>query len=91
MATYNVVLFADESDSTQQEYMTQQGQAITNAFSHVTVENVNSDDSRLNLYGKYADRVPAIIIFKNGGRMKARHAKLQHNEAVEWIRPYVGG
>jgi len=85
MATYSVVLFYAESDDTQQQYMTEQQSAIQKAHPTLSVEVVSSTDSRLSLYGKYPERTPCILILKNGARMQAKHAKLQHTEAINWI------
>lgn len=89
MPTYKVVLFYDISNSTQQQYMKEQQQAIKNSLPEISVDLTDSNDSRLSLYGKYPDRTPCILILKDGARMQAKHSKLQHSEAINWIRSRV--
>ena len=85
MPNYKVVLF---TDSINQQYMTEQQQAIKNSFSDLAVEVVDYTDSR---FAKFSDknRIPCIMIFKDEARMQARHSKLSHSEAVNWINARV--
>ena len=85
MPNYKVVLF---SDLVQLQYMTEQKQAINNLLPDLAVEVVDHTDSRL---AKFSDknRVPCIMIFKDEARMQARHSKLSHSEAANWIAARV--
>ena len=85
MPNYKVVLF---TDSIHQQYMTEQQEAIKKAFPDLTVELVDYTDSRFALYGT-KQRVPCIMTFKGDARMQSKHAKLQHVEAVAWVRSQV--
>ena len=85
MSNYKVVLF---TDSVNQQYMTEQQQAIKKSLPDLAVEVVDYTDSRLT---KFSDknRVPCIMVFKDEARMQARHSKLSHSEAVNWITARV--
>jgi|TARA_Y100000015_G_scaffold42535_1_gene50231 hypothetical protein len=85
MPNYKVVLF---TDSINQQYMTEQQQAINNSLPDLAVEVVNYTDSR---FAKFSDknRVPCIMVFKDEARMQTRHSKLSHSEAVNWITTRV--
>ena len=85
MPNYKVVLF---TDSIHQSYMNTQKEAIENALPDVSIELVDYTDSRLSLYGN-SQRVPCIMIFKDGQRMQSRHSKLSHAEAINWITSRV--
>lgn len=89
MATYKAVFFYDVNDPTQQQYMTEQMNATKNSLPDLAVELVDSNDSRLTLFSAKGSRVPCIMIFKGGARMQAKHAKLQHDAAINWIQSRV--
>lgn len=89
MPSYKVVLFHDVSDIPQQQYMKEQQEAIKNLLPEITVELVDSTDPRLALYSTIAQRMPCVMIFKDNARMQVKHAKLQHSEAINWIRSRV--
>lgn len=89
MPSYKVVLFHDISNVPQQQYMTEQMNAIKNSFPDLTVELANSTDSRLALYSNISQRMPCIMVFKDNARMQVKHAKLQHPEAINWIRTFT--
>ena len=86
MPTYKVVLFHSISDIPQQQYMNEQKRAIQNSISNLEVEVADSTDFRLALYSSIPNRMPAVLILKDGARMQIKHAKLGHPEAVNWIR-----
>lgn len=82
MPTYKVVLF---SDSIHQQYMIEQEQAIKKATPQVETELAESTDSRLALFSNTPQRMPCIMIFKDGARMQTKHAKRSHSEIVNWV------
>ena len=86
MPNYKVVLF---TDSVHQQYMTEQQQAIDNAISTITSELVDYTDSRLAQFST-KQRVPCVMIFKDGARMISKHSKISHDEMVNWIKGVVG-
>lgn len=85
MPNYKVVLF---TDSIHQSYMTSQKEAIKKALPDVTIELVDHTDSRLALFTT-SQRVPCIMILKDDARMDAKHAKLSHADATNWVTSYV--
>lgn len=85
MPNYKVVLF---TDSIHQQYMTEQQEAMKKAFPTITIELVDHTDSRFALYGA-RQRIPCIMTFKDDARMRSRHAKFQHDEAIAWVRPQI--
>lgn len=89
MPTYSLVLFYDISNIPQKLYMEEQRRAIVNSFPDLTVEVVDSTDVRLSLYSTTPQRVPCLMIFKNNARMQTKHAKLQHSEAINWVRAFI--
>jgi hypothetical protein len=89
MAIYKAVFFYDVNDSTQQQYMTEQMNATKNSLPDLAVELVDSNDPRLALYSSKGSRVPCIMIFKGDARMQAKHAKLSHEVAINWIQSRV--
>lgn len=89
MPTYKVVLFYDTTDVPQQQYMKEQMNAIKNSLPELSVELAPSTDFRLALYSTIPQRMPCIMIFKNDARMQTKHAKLQHPEAINWIRSRI--
>lgn len=86
MPTYSVVIFYDKTNIPQKQYMTEQHHAIKNTFPNLTTELTDSDDSRLTLYSTLPQRMPALMVFKDGARMQTKHAKIAHTEAINWIR-----
>jgi hypothetical protein len=86
MATYKAVFFYDVNDTTQQQYMTEQMSATKNSLPDLSVELADSNDPRLTLYASKGSRVPCIMVFKGDARMQAKHAKLQHEAAINWIQ-----
>jgi len=85
MPNYKVLLF---TDSVHQQYMTEQQAAISNSLSDLAVELVDYTDSRFAKFSN-KNRVPCIMIFKDEARMQARHSKLSHSEAANWIAARV--
>ena len=86
MSTYSVLIF---TDSVHKQYMTEQQKAIDNAISKVTSELVNHTDSR-HAHFSTKQRVPCVMIFKDGARMQAKHSKISHDEMINWIKGVVG-
>jgi hypothetical protein len=87
MPSYKVVLF---SDSIHQQYMINQEQAINLALPQVATEQATHEDARLALYSTTPNRVPALLVLKDGARMQVKHAKRSHEEIVAWIQSIVG-
>jgi hypothetical protein len=85
MPNYKVVLF---TDSINLQYMIEQKQAINNSLPDLAVEVVDYTDFRLALYSTN-QRVPCIMIFKDESRMRSRHAKLSHTDAITFITSLV--
>ncbi len=85
MPNYKVVLF---TDSIHQSYMTSQKEAMKKALPDLSIELVDHTDSRLTLFAT-SKRVPCIMIFKEDARMEAKHAKLSHADATNWVTSYV--
>lgn len=90
MPSYKVLLFSGVDDTMQQQYMNLQGEAITNALPHVEIEQALSNDSRFRKLSKKAPRTPALVLLKDGARVRARHSKISHDEAVRWVREATG-
>jgi len=81
MPNYKVVLF---TDSINQQYMTEQQEAIKKALPTTTIELVDYTDSRFAKFSN-KDRVPCIMIFKDEARMQVKYSKLSHSDALNWI------
>ena len=86
MPSYKLVLF---SDNINQQYMSEQKKAIEKAMPDLVTELSDSNDPRLALYSSKGSRVPCIMIFKGDARMQAKHAKLSHEVAINWIQSRV--
>ena len=52
MPTYKIVLFADDSQPTQVQYMKNQKKAIEDAIPDLVVEEANQNDARLKRHSK---------------------------------------
>ena len=92
MPTYKVVLFADSSKSVQTQYMRNQQSAIQDAIPDLVVELVDETDPRLNRYSIQSrqNRVPAALVLKDDARVQMRNFKLEHPEAIKWIKGIMG-
>ena len=69
--------------------MIEQQEAINNAISTVTSELVDNTDSRLAHFST-KQRVPCVMIFKDGARMQSKHSKIAHHEMINWIKGVIG-
>ena len=90
MPSYKVILFRSDDDTTQQQYLNIQASAISNALPDVEIEQAVASDVRFKRFSPKAPRCPALVLLKDGARVRARHAKISHDEAVAWVREVTG-
>ena len=92
MPTYKIVLFADESQPTQVQYMKNQRKAIEEAIPDLVVEEANQNDARLKRHSKQAraNRLPAILVLKDDFKVQIRNFKLDNSQVIAWIKGITG-
>jgi hypothetical protein len=92
MPTYKIVLFADDSQPTQVQYMKNQRKAIEDAIPALVVEETNQDDPRLKRYSlrSRANRLPAILVLKDDFKVQIRNFKLDNSQVIAWIKGIMG-
>ena len=87
---HKIVAFSDSNDLVNTEYMQTQLDAISITFPEVEIEHVNENDPRLALYSDTPDRLPCLMMFKNGARKRVTHAKFTERDFVEWVVDNLG-
>ena len=92
MPTYKIVLFADDSQPTQIQYMKNQKKAIEDAIPDLVVEEANQNDARLKRHSKQAraNRLPAILVLKDDFKVQIRNFKLDNSQVIAWIKGIMG-
>jgi len=85
--SHKLVGFADSQTSS---YIQSQLQSIANDISDLETEFANEGDSRLQRYCKKPDRLPCLMVFKNGVHLNHVHAKFNAKEALAWVRGAIG-
>jgi len=92
MQTYKIVLFADDSQPTQVQYMKNQKKAIEDAIPDLVVEEANQNDARLKRHSKQAraNRLPAILVLKDDFKVQIRNFKLDNSQVIAWIKGIMG-
>jgi len=92
MPTYKIVLFADDSQPTQVQYMKNQRKAIEDAIPDLVVEETNQNDPRLKRYSlrSRANRLPAILVLKDDFKVQIRNFKLDNSQVIAWIKGIMG-
>jgi hypothetical protein len=92
MPTYKIVLFADDSQPTQVQYMKNQKKAIEDAIPDLVVEEANQNDARLKRHSlrSRANRLPAILVLKDDFKVQIRNFKLDNSQVIAWIKGIMG-
>jgi hypothetical protein len=92
MPTYKIVLFADDSQPTQVQYMKNQKKAIEDAIPDLVVEEANQNDARLKRHSKQAraNRLPAILVLKDDFKVQIKNFKLDNSQVIAWIKGIMG-
>lgn len=85
-----IVAVSDSTDPNMIEYVQSQLDAIIISFPELTIEHVNENDSIMERYARYPNRVPAFFILKNGARMGVLQAKVTTPELLNWVSENLG-
>lgn len=85
-----ILAFSDSSDLVNTEYLQKQLDAISIIFPEVEIEHVNENDARLALYSDTPNRLPCIMMFRDGARKRVTHAKFNERDFVEWVVDNLG-
>jgi len=80
-----ILAFSYSGDIPNIGYMQKQLDAISILFPEVEIEHVDETDPRLALYTATPERLPCIMMFKNGVRKQVTHAKFSERDFIEWV------
>jgi hypothetical protein len=86
----SLVAVTDFNDSVTTQYVKNQLESISNSFSDLSIEHVNSDNSIMERHARYPGRLPAFFILKNEIVMSSLQAKVTTEQLLDWVRTKSG-
>lgn len=86
----SLVAVTNSQDLIMQEYVQKQLDAISILFPQLEIVHVNENDSIMQRYARYPDRLPAFFILKNGSRKNILQAKVTDEQFINWVSSTCG-
>jgi hypothetical protein len=86
----SIVAVSDSTDPNMIEYVQKQLDAISISFPEVATQHVDENNSIMERFARYPNRVPAFFILKNGARMGVLQAKIGTPDLLNWVSENLG-